>query len=106
MTNEKTTKLNTTPLNHYEICECLKELFEAELELGNTVRSYNPNASWPHPETTFLFLEDELKTDIQSLKHSPNIHHQICRDLHYGWHDECECRVHHDLLCAGHTRPF
>lgn len=92
-------------IENYEICECLKELFEAELRLGNKVRSYDPTASWPHPDTTFLFLEDELKTKPENLKYAQNISHQICRDLHYGWHDECLCRVHHDLLCAGHTRP-
>lgn len=103
MKNKK--KVKEQKFESYEICECLKELFEAELRLGNKVRSYNPNANWPHPNTTFLFLVDELQIDPNSLKFSQNISHQICRDLHYGWHDECECRLHHDLLCAGHTRP-
>ena len=90
-------------IENYKICECLKELFEAELRLGNKVRSYNPTASWPYPDTKFIFLEDELKTNPEDLKFAKNIRHQICRDLHYGWHNECQCRSRHDLQCGTYS---
>lgn len=43
MKNKRKTK--EPQVKNYEICECLKALFEAELGLGNKVRSYNPTAS-------------------------------------------------------------
>lgn len=103
MKNSK--KQKEQKIESYEICECLKEILEAELRFGNKVRSYNPTANWPYADTSFVFLEEELTTRPENFKYAQNISHQICRDLHYAWHDECECRVHRDMLCAGHTKP-
>ncbi len=89
-----------------ELCECLNELLSLELSLGNTVSHFNNNAGWPHPNTHFVMLINDLSIRLENLTFSQNISHQICRDPHYGWHDECFCSVHHDLLCAGYTKPY
>lgn len=51
-------------------------------------------------------LAHNLYTHLETLRYSKNISHQICKDIHYGWHDECLCEIHRDLLCAGRTKPF
>ncbi|NHB58020.1 hypothetical protein G9F32_08295 [Acinetobacter sp. 194] len=89
-----------------KLCECLNELLALELSRGNRISHFNNQARWPHPDTHYVLLINDLSTEFKDLKFSQNISHQICRDPHYGWHDECECRVHHDLLCAGSTKPF
>lgn len=89
-----------------EICECLRELLEAELKLGNSIGQYTATSNWPHPNSKYIALKNDLKTDIKLLNHAQNISYQICRDPHYGWHDECECLIHQDMLCAGNTKPF
>lgn len=89
-----------------ELCECLTELLTLELSIGNAVSHFNNNAGWPYPNTHFVMLFNDLSTELENLCFSANISHQICRDPHYGWHDECECRIHNDMLCAGSTKPF
>lgn len=89
-----------------QLCECLNELLVLELSKGNRISHFNNQARWPHPNTHYVLLVEDLMTPLEHLKFSPNISHQICRDPHYGWHNECECRIHHDLLCAGSTQPF
>lgn len=89
-----------------EICECLKELLNAELAIGNSINQYTATSNWPHPNSKFILLENDLTTDLSTLQYTNNIFYHICRDPHYGWHDECECRVHDDMLCAGDTRHF
>lgn len=89
-----------------EICDCLNELLTLELSLGNSVSHFDNHAKWPYPETHFVMLAHDLHTHLETLRYSKNISHQIFKDIHYGWHDECLCEIHHDLLCAGRTKPF
>ena len=30
-----------------------------------------------------------------------NIKYSLNEDLHFGWVNSCECKIHHDLLVAG-----
>lgn len=89
-----------------KICECLKELLEAELKIRNSISQYTATSNWPHPNSKFILLKNDLTTDMKNLKHAENITYQICRDPHYGWHNVGECRIHKDMLCAGNTKPF
>ena len=42
-------------LNRIYICECLKEIIVKEIDLGNSIRSYNEMPEWPKKDSRFIF---------------------------------------------------
>lgn len=41
-------------LNGIYICECLKEIIVKEIDLGNSIRSYNETPEWPEQDSRFF----------------------------------------------------
>ena len=82
------------------ICECLKEIMVKEIDLGNSIRSYNEMPEWPKKDSRFIFLNNKLA--LKSLVDIPLwVFVSINNDMHYTWYDEIYCDKHHDLLAAG-----
>ena len=82
------------------ICECLKEIMVKEIDLGNSIRSYNETPEWPEQDSRFVFLENKI--NITSLNDLPEwISVRVNNDMHYTWYNEIYCEKHHDLLTAG-----
>ncbi|CAD6527568.1 hypothetical protein ACFQ3P_12930 [Paraburkholderia sabiae] len=90
------TKKNTAAL-----CPELAAILANELAQGNRLKDGPNKADWPEPGSIFAALEFDLRSDPSSFPES--VRHSICRDLHYGWHDECYCTIHRHLLVAGET---
>lgn len=87
-------------LNRIYICECLKEIIVKEIDLGNSIRSYNEMPEWPKKDSRFIFLNNKLAS--KSLVNIPLwIFVSINNDMHYTWYNEIYCEKHHDLLTAG-----
>ena len=82
------------------ICECLKEIMVKEIDLANSIRSYNETPKWPEQDSRFVFLENKI--NITSLNDLPEwISVRVNNDMHYTWYNEIYCKKHHDLLAAG-----
>jgi len=87
-------------LNGIYICECLKEIIVKEIDLGNSIRSYNQIPEWPEQDSRFVFLENKI--NIISLNDlSEWISVRVNNDMHYTWYNEIYCKKHHGLLAAG-----
>lgn len=59
------------------LCECLNGLLRRELSRGNRIAHFNNEARWPHPDTHYVLLINDLSTEFKDLKVSQNISHQI-----------------------------
>lgn len=59
-------------------------------------------ADWPAKNSVFVALRDDLH--LAQLTLAPSVQHSVCRDPHYGWHDECVCELHKHMLVAGVTK--
>lgn len=85
-----------------QLCDCLSAVLKSELSRGNGLAQPPHRAGWPQDRSVFAALTNELRTPMSALP--PGVRHQICTDPRYGWHDECFCTEHQDLLVAGTTR--
>lgn len=77
------------------LCPELDALARKALSAGNTFSQPPACHDWPERNAVFAALEKDLP---------PQVKHSINTDPHYGWHDECFCTVHKDLLTAGSVK--
>ncbi|MBN3761216.1 hypothetical protein [Burkholderia sp. Ac-20365] len=84
------------------LCPELAAVVERELASGNRLKDGPIQTDWPEPGSIFAALVSELCRESSPLPDS--VRHSICRDPHFGWHDECYCTIHRHLLVAGDTR--
>ena len=69
------------------ICECLEKILVKELDLGNSIRSYNEAPEWPKKDSRFIFLNKKLS--LKSLVDIPLwIFVSVNNDMHYTWYNE------------------
>ena len=74
-------------LNRIYICECLKEIIVKEIDLGNSIRSYNEAPEWPKKDSRFIFLNNKLAP--KSLVDIPLwIFVSVNNDMNYTWYNE------------------
>lgn len=86
--------------DEFKICECLKEVIEIELKIGNSVKSFDEMPEWPKKDSRFIFLRK--KVNSKSLINIPEwVSVRVNNDMHYTWYNEIYCKQHHDLLAAG-----
>ena len=69
----------------FKLCEELQLILDKELKAGNTLLELQCCTNWPQ--------KGSILTD--------DVYYSINDDVHYGWIDECVCKIHHDLLVAG-----
>lgn len=84
------------------LCPELDAILRAELSAGNQLGEGPVRTDWPQPGSIYAALRDSLRVPLGEL--TGPVKHSICRDPHYGWHDECFCERHGDLLVAGSTQ--
>lgn len=84
------------------LCAELDAILHAELRRGNQLAEGPVRTNWPEHGSVYAALTESLKTLPGEL--SGPLKHSICRDPHYGWHDECYCERHKHLLVAGSTQ--
>lgn len=85
------------------LCPELQALLERELVRGNAMQEPPHQADWPERGSVFVALRHDLRSAVNDLPAA--VRHAVCRDPHYGWHDECYCELHKHLLVAGATKP-
>jgi hypothetical protein len=83
------------------ICDCLIQVIEKELKVGNEIIESDQNAGWPKEDSKFVLLKNKISINLNFLP--LNVKQNINSDKHYGWHNELYCNIHHDLLTAGRT---
>lgn len=85
--------------NQFKLCEELQLIVDQELKAGNTLLELPSRTNWPQEGSIFASLENRLTVGKEVF--TDNIHYSINDDVHYGWIDECVCKIHYDLLVAG-----
>lgn len=75
----------------FKLCEELQLILDKELKAGNTLIESPCCTNWPQEGNIFASLANRLTVGKEVLTD----------DVHYGWIDECVCKIHHDLLVAG-----
>ncbi|UYB51807.1 hypothetical protein OCJ37_17830 [Xanthomonas sp. AM6] len=85
------------------LCPDLQRVLDRELAQGNRLHERPHRTDWPHPGSVFASLTHDLRSAPGDLPAA--VRHAVCRDPHYGWHDECYCEIHQHLLVAGATKP-
>lgn len=69
------------------ICECLEKILVKELDLGNSIRSYNEMPEWSKKDSRFIFLNNKLAP--KSLVDIPLwIFVSVNNDMNYTWYNE------------------
>ncbi|WP_035988659.1 hypothetical protein [Paraburkholderia caribensis] len=90
-----------TKKNEVAICPELAAILASEIASGNRLKDGPNRTDWPAADSVFAALEFDLRADASRLPKP--VRHSICRDPHYGWHDECYCTIHRHVLVAGAT---
>lgn len=85
------------------ICPELQVIIDREAARGNRLARPVEQTDWPAKGSFFACLTQELAGRTQDLP--AGVSHTVCTDPRYGWHDECVCSVHGDMLVAGETHP-
>ena len=73
--------------------------YSEELKAGNTLLELPCCTNWPQEGSIFASLANRLTVGKKVL--TDDVYYSINDDVHYGWIDECVCKIHHDLLVAG-----
>jgi hypothetical protein len=89
------------PHSRTTLCPDLQFLVDMERQSGNKLSRPPQQADWPREGAVFAALTRDMQ--LQHYRLPDAVDHAICTDPRYGWHDECHCRVHGDLLVAGTT---
>lgn len=84
------------------LCLELNGILSMELKRGNTLKEPPVRADWPEKGSVFAALVNDLSINFNALP--PSVVHSISNDPHYGWHNECFCKLHKHLLVAGEAR--
>ena len=92
----------------FKLCEELQLILDKELKAGNTLLELPCCTNWPQEGSIFASLanrltvgKEVLKDDVYYSINKDDLYYSINDDVHYGWIDECVCKIHHDLLVAG-----
>ena len=92
----------------FKLCEELQLILDKELKAGNTLLESPCCTNWPQEGSIFASLanrltvgKEVLKDDVYYSINKDDVYYSINDDVHYGWIDECVCKIHHDLLVAG-----
>ena len=92
----------------FKLCEELQLILDKELKAGNTLLELPCCTNWPQEGSIFASLanrltvgKEVLKDDVYYSINKDDVYYSINDDVHYGWIDECVCKIHHDLLVAG-----
>ena len=83
----------------FKLCEELQLILDKELKAGNTLLELPCCTNWPQEGSIFVSLANRLTVGKEVL--TDDVYYSINDDVHYGWIDECVCKIHHDLLVAG-----
>lgn len=83
----------------FKLCEELQLILDKELKAGNTLLELPCCTNWPQAGSIFASLANRLTVGKEVL--TDDVYYSINDDVHYGWIDECVCKIHHDLLVAG-----
>ena len=83
----------------FKLCEELQLILDKELKAGNTLLESPCCTNWPQEGSIFASLANRLTVGKEVL--TDDVYYSINDDVHYGWIDECVCKIHHDLLVAG-----
>ena len=83
----------------FKLCEELQLILDKELKAGNTLLELPCCTNWPQEGSIFASLANRLTVGKEVL--TDDVYYSINDDVHYGWIDECVCKIHHDLLVAG-----
>ena len=79
--------------NIFKLCEELQFILDEEItELPRCT-------NWPQEGSIFVSLTNRLTAGKKVL--TDDVYYSINNDIHYGWIDECVCKIHHNLLVAG-----
>lgn len=83
----------------FKLCEELQLILDKELKAGNTLLESPCCTNWPQEGSIFASLANRITVGKEVL--TDDVYYFINDDVHYGWIDECVCKIHHDLLVAG-----
>jgi hypothetical protein len=84
-----------------QICKELQFIIDKELDVGNIFLDKPRITDWPKKGDIFAYLKNDLNFSNYSIPKEVN--YSICTDLHFGWHNQCTCLIHGNLLVAGVT---
>lgn len=87
------------PSNPPKLCPELQLILDQELTAGNTLREPPYRTNWPQENSVFASLTHRLTIGKTALTNA--VRYATNDDIHYGWLDECECKIHHHLLVVG-----
>ncbi|WP_311639810.1 hypothetical protein [Rothia aeria] len=85
--------------NIFKLCEELQSILDKEITAGNVITELPCCTNWPQEGSIFVSLKNRLTAGKKVL--TDDVYHSINNDIHYGWIDECVCKIHHNLLVAG-----
>lgn len=86
------------------ICPELQLVIDREAARGNRLARPVEQTDWPSRGALFACLAGDLHLRPHELP--AGVTHTVCTDPRYGWHDECVCSVHGDMLVAGATHTL
>ena len=85
--------------NIFKLCEELQSILDKELKAGNTLLESPCCTNWPQEGSIFASLTNRLTAGKKVL--TDDVYYSVNNDIHYGWIDECVCKIHHNLLVEG-----
>ena len=83
----------------FKLCEELQFILDEEIKVGNVLLELPRCTNWPQEGSIFVSLTNRLTAGKKVL--TDDVYYSINNDIHYGWIDECVCKIHHNLLVAG-----
>ena len=81
------------------LCLELQTILDEELKIGNILLLEPCVTDWPCEGSVFASLKNPLTVMDDFI--TENIKYSLNEDLHFGWVNSCECKIHHDLLVSG-----
>ena len=85
--------------SRFKLCEELQFILVEKIKEGNLLLGLPARANWPLEGGIFVSLTNRLTAGKKVL--TDDVYYSINNDIHYGWIDECVCKIHHNLLVAG-----
>ena len=85
--------------SRFKLCEELQFILDEEIKVGNVLLELPLRTNRPLEGSIFVSLTNRLTAGKKVL--TDNVYYSVNNDIHYGWIDECVCKIHHNLLVAG-----
>ena len=85
--------------SRFKLCEELQFILDEEIKVGNVLLELPLRTNWPLEGSIFVSLTNRLTAGKKVL--TDDVYYSVNNDIHYGWIDECVCKIHHNLLVAG-----